>query len=83
MASGLDMMLKALGIDPQEIQRSMTETVSRLQDGINQINTHLRTIARNQEIVNARLERLEMHLGVSVPNETETEITPLKRIANQ
>lgn len=62
MASGIEMMLKALGIDPEEIKRAMFDSIGRLQSGINEIAAHGKS-------VNERLERLEKHLGVQPATE--------------
>ncbi len=64
MASGVEMMLKALGIDPEEIKRSMFETIERLNKGINELGARLNAI-------DARLDRLERHLGCYSENTTE------------
>ena len=70
MASGVEMMMKALGIDPEEIKRSMFETIERLQTGIKGLDERLSAIDAGQRIINARLERLEIHLGI-VPSGAE------------
>lgn len=87
MASGIEMMLKALGIDPNEIKAAMTDTIGKLQSGINSIGESLNTISENQKEINARLARLERHLGI--PNEAsmvpvnEAVGAPVLRIAGQ
>ena len=81
MASGIEMMLKALGIDPQEFIKAVTETIGRLQHGIREIDSRMSSIDRGQAETNARLERLEKHLGVEP--EAETDETPRLRISRQ
>lgn len=82
MASGMEMMLKALGIDPGEIQKAMTETIGRLQSGIAALDTRLTSIDKALAENNARLERLEIHLGVAQP-ESQPNGQDQRRISRQ
>lgn len=55
--NGMEMMLKALGIDPEEIKKAMFGTVAAVMDGI-------KTLNNRAEETNARLSRIEEHLGI-------------------
>lgn len=68
--SGMEMMLnsllKAAGFDPTELKKNIEETVSGFQQMARTIGERLEAIDKRQAIIDARLERMEIHLGVSV-----------------
>lgn len=75
MASGIEFLMKNLGIDPEAIKKEMMRTIGEIQSGLQSLNTSLTTI-------NARLERIEKQLGIEQPPASNVEILePQRRIA--
>lgn len=70
MASGPEMLLKAMGIDPVAIKEMMEKTIGNIQF----IADSLKEIRASQERIEARLDVLEA--------EKKSETVPLKLIGN-
>lgn len=70
MASGIDIMMKALGIDPEEIKRNMLDVITKLQTGINNLDKRLTAIDAKQDAIDAKqdaiLQRLDALEGKPV-----------------
>lgn len=80
--SGLEMMvmnlMKAAGFDPQMIANKIQEYAQGLDKAIKDLNSQLAAIHEQQQIVNARLERIETALQIA---QNTPSVIPL-RIAN-
>ena len=70
--SGMEMMLnsllKAAGFDPNEIAKNIQITVKGFQDATVALQKRLDAIHAEQQLMNARLERIEMALDIQVEN---------------
>lgn len=71
MATGMEMMLKSIGIDPEKIKQS----VQILQDGVISLDNNIKTIAnQQQQIINGlqslheRLNTIEQYLEIERSN---------------
>ncbi len=66
--SGMEMMmnslLKAAGFDPTELKLAIENTIGGFQNMAREIFNRIDAIDKRQAIIDARLERLELHLGV-------------------
>lgn len=67
--SGMEMMvnsvLKMAGFDPTELKASIENVIGGFQKLAQEIFNRVDNIDKQNAIINARLERLELHLGVS------------------
>ena len=66
--TGMEMMmnslLKAAGFDPTELKAAIENTIGGFQAMAKAIFDRIDAIDKRQSIIDARLERLENHLGV-------------------
>lgn len=69
--SGFEMMvmnlMRAAGFDPRAIASKVQEFGDGIERGIADLNAQLREIHREQQVINARLERLETALHIDDP----------------
>ena len=67
--SGLEMMvmnlMRAAGFDPLAIASKVQEFGNGIERGIVDLNAQLRDIHREQQVINARLERIETALQIA------------------
>jgi hypothetical protein len=66
MATGPEMLLRALGVNPEEIKTAITDTVNSIRGGLQSLEQRLKAIEETQGQINLRL--LEIHRLI-----TETE----------
>ena len=58
--NGMEMMLKALGINPEEIKAAVMGLMGGIEKSMDALN-------KRGENIDARLSRIEQHLGVEQP----------------
>lgn len=67
--SGTEMAMNALfkmmGFDPNEVRKNVEEGIAGFRAAITDLQTRLGSIDENQRVINARLERIEISLGIS------------------
>jgi hypothetical protein len=71
--NGIEMMFKALGIDPNELRKQIEEPIAQMVTGIKTIGDRLASI-------DSRLTAIEHQLNIP---HTDDSTIPLLRIANQ
>ena len=81
MPFGPEIMLKALGFDPEKILAELGATFSNIGENVKRVAQKLDQLADDQKAINERLERLEKHLGVHT--ETGDNAANVRRIAGQ
>ena len=62
MASGPEILMKALGINPDEIKAAITDTINGIRGGLQQLDNRLKSIEAAQQQINQRLTGIEMAL---------------------
>lgn len=74
MASGVEMLMKACGIDPEQIKKDMQKPVDDIIAALGELTKRLQSI-------DSRLDRIEAKLGI-VESAVTTIEQPQRRIVN-
>lgn len=75
MASGIEMLMKSMGIDPDEIKRNVDTLISTFKNGLTELN-------ERQKETNVRLARLESAMNIPLPDVAADATEQPKRITN-
>lgn len=62
MATGPEMLMRALGINPDEIKAAITDTINGIRGGLQQLDNRLKNIEETQIQMIATLRRIETRL---------------------
>lgn len=73
-SSGMDMLLGAVGIDPNEIMTQINGFMEKTSEKVNQINENYQTILAEQQKQRELLEMIYRSLTVDVPEGTTQEV---------
>jgi len=73
MEQMLNSLLKAAGFDPRQITENIDKTVKGFQGAMQALQDRLDKIDQRQTIIDARLERIEIHLAISPRTEDNGE----------
>lgn len=64
MASGIEILMKSLGIDPNEIRKAIDDTTNGISGGLQSLDNRLKNIEAMQWSIADRITRIEQTLNI-------------------